>query len=557
MLGPRGRAGRGGIAFEQIDRLAQLLRDRLGRQQPHPCRGQLDGQRHAVDGRHDRDHRLEMARQREAALRDQCARLEQLHGIEGAGGFEIPAVFVGHGQARERQRPFGTHAQARTRSHQQHQRGRRGEQVLDPGRQRRQMFGVVQHAAQAPLTQMAADALQRIARIGDRHLEPLRQSRRHRLGVGEVLQFDPDSGADVFRIEAPQRLRRQSALADAAGTDDRHQPAIGPGELHRQLGELEAPADEAALFDRAVDDADRWRYGRRRRCRLSAEQVAQPVRGLDTEFVGHAQRIVAEQALRSRRVAERNLGPQPRAHGVLVERVELQHALRHVDALRRRRCRLERGLCGLMPACIDPCTLRAQPLAQRGVVGIVDALEHAAAAAADGVERPPLLQCLFENLQVGGHVPAQCLLRHLEALHPGQRAGLEDHMTQVAPRVGIGPLGPKQRRKLVARDPFTRAQRQHREQLKAALGCERQCSRREQLRRAEHPHRRRDLLARLCRGHHRAPAAGLAPDPCCGPALAPVHDCAPRRRAPRHDARAAHNWQSPDALGSAAWLDLA
>jgi hypothetical protein len=231
-------------------------------EQPHPGRGQFDGQRVAVElpaQFHDRRH-LRVG-QHEAAIGRLCAFGKQRHGAEGLG---LPGRqrTLRHGQPGEPHHAFLGQLQRRLAGDEQAQPRRRSQQPLHQRSHLGQaVLGVVQRQQHLPGGQRLGQRRQRVAGCG---LQAQcggqgAGQRALRAQRGEFHPAHPVGGRAGAQRE--QRLG-QARLADAARPHQRDEPVLlderGAG------GQVLAAADEQRRRHRQVGARGRrrWRRGR-------------------------------------------------------------------------------------------------------------------------------------------------------------------------------------------------------------------------------------------------------------------------------------------------------
>ena len=202
------RARRAAAGGEDVEAVAQARRDLIQRQGRHAGRGQLDGQRHAVQAPADLVDRRPVvvggaeARVRGCALREQAARLGQRRDAPGHLALAVQRLAA---------RGEDAHA------------GAGAQQVFRQARTRvDHVLAVVEHDDGLTAGQVRGKGLLRRAPGGDRDAHGQRGRLGHQRAVGQPGELDePDAVGD--RIDAGQRLDRQARLPAAARADQREQ----------------------------------------------------------------------------------------------------------------------------------------------------------------------------------------------------------------------------------------------------------------------------------------------------------------------------------------------
>jgi hypothetical protein len=193
---------RAAACAEQVEALAQVRGDLVERERGRAGRGELDGQRHAVQAPADLLHGADgVIRGIEARPRRGGALAEQPLGL-GQGGHP-PGDLVGAVQrlaARGQDAHAGPGAQNLLG-----QAGARVDQVL----------AVVEHDQRLPRGQIRDQRLQGGARCGDRHADGQRRRLRHQLRVAEARQVDKPRAVGQLRQRVGGGLERQPRLAAA------------------------------------------------------------------------------------------------------------------------------------------------------------------------------------------------------------------------------------------------------------------------------------------------------------------------------------------------------
>ena len=222
-----------------------------------PGRGQLDGQRHAIQpGAHLGDRSRVAVGQRERGARragpghEQAARL-------GRGDRTGRAVFRQF-QRRHREDEFAGHVQAFPAGGQDADPGALpGQHDHHPAGRSQDVLAVVQHDQQLPAGQRPHHARHRVRGVSFRDAQRLGDGRRNERGIGEGGQLD-QPGA-VLEAAAGQRRRpqRQPGLAAPSRAGQRHH--AGRPQAVQDRGELRPASDQRAhlrgqpgvLLDRA------------------------------------------------------------------------------------------------------------------------------------------------------------------------------------------------------------------------------------------------------------------------------------------------------------------
>jgi hypothetical protein len=240
-------------AGEQGEPIGQAVEDLLRREDTGPDRGELDGQRQAVEPADQVCHcrpvgggQLERARGRGRPLGEQRDRLVLAELGQGFGG-------TGCGQRerrhrddvlprhRERLPAGGDHPQARRRPHQiGHEPAGRAGQVL----------AVVHDQQQVGAPQVVAEQGHRPGRGLVAQVEGRHDGVADQAGIGHLGQLDQPAAIAEAAGEIRGRPNGQPGLAHAARSDQADQ--AGLGEFLPDLGQLATAADEAGRLGRKV-----------------------------------------------------------------------------------------------------------------------------------------------------------------------------------------------------------------------------------------------------------------------------------------------------------------
>ena len=140
-------------------------------------------------------------------------------------------------------------------------RERRGRiQLHQHGRRLDDLLEVVEHDQHAASRQRVRDALveRRLAVVAD--AERIRDRRHEESGLEHALEQHEVDAVGEEILDGPSGLDREPALADAAGADHAHHPALTVGEQIAQPGDVVLASDR-----RGVGDRDVLLRGRRRR----------------------------------------------------------------------------------------------------------------------------------------------------------------------------------------------------------------------------------------------------------------------------------------------------
>ena len=224
---------RAAAGAEHVEAVAQARGDLLERQRGRAGRGELDGQRHAVQTPADLLHGAGGAvRGIEARPRRGGALAEQPLGLGQRG--HPPGDLVGAAQrlaARGQDAHAGPGAQNLLG-----QAGARVDQVL----------AVVENEQRLARGQMRHERLQGRARCGDRHADGQRRRLRHERGVAEARQVDEPSAVGQLRQRVRRDLERQPRLAAAPGAGERHEPGARPAGARCPRARARRPTNEVS-----------------------------------------------------------------------------------------------------------------------------------------------------------------------------------------------------------------------------------------------------------------------------------------------------------------------
>ena len=247
------RQGGAAAAGEQAEPVVQAVEDLFRREDPGPDRGELDGQRQAVEPADQAGHcrlvsggQLERARGRGRPLGEQRDRLVLAELGQGFGGTGCGQPERRHRddvlpRHRERLPAGGDHPQARRRPHQVgHEPGRRAGQVLAVVHDQQQVLVPEIVTEQGP---RAGRGL--VAQVQGRHDGLADQVRIFHLG-----QLDQPAAIAEAAGEVGGRPDGQPGLAHPARSDQADQ--AGLGELLPDLGQLVTAADEAGRLGRKI-----------------------------------------------------------------------------------------------------------------------------------------------------------------------------------------------------------------------------------------------------------------------------------------------------------------
>ena len=236
---------RPGCAAGQQARVAlQPGRELRSPERRAPGRGQLDGQRHAVQpGAHLGDRGRVAFGQRERGAGRAGPGDEQAAGL-GRGDRADRAVFRQF-QRRHREDEFAGHVQAfPAGGHDADPGALPGQHDRHPGGRSQDVLAVIQHDQQLPVRQRPHDACHRVRGILFRYSQRLGDACGDKRGIGEGGQLDqPDA---VLEAVGGQRRRpqRQAGLAAASRAGQRHR--AGRAQAVQDRGELRPASDQRA-----------------------------------------------------------------------------------------------------------------------------------------------------------------------------------------------------------------------------------------------------------------------------------------------------------------------
>ena len=285
--------------------------------------------------------------------------------------------------------------------------------------------------------------------------------------VGDVLERNELRAVREQGSELGERAQREPRLADAAGTDQVHQPAVVAREQFADPLQLDRAADEVAVRRRG------------RACRGADGGDARRAQGLVERLQPGARREaqLGRQAAGERLVGLARAGALSRAREPshvrtqrgLVERIGFEQPRRQFDAFRGVEVAVEPRERRGAPRRAQPVALEAEPALPRLGGGVVEAREQLA-----GHERERLGRALSgeRRLEVGdvrrGDDAHGAALRFHQAA-PRHRLQPEQRLAEV--RVGqlVGLLGPERRREFRPAHPGA-LQREQDQQLAAPLG---------------------------------------------------------------------------------------
>ncbi len=258
---------RGGIAGggEQREPVLQRIGDLVDREHPHPRRGELEGERQAVETSADAGDR-----QRVRVVDGETGTDDLRPGREQLRRFRVPQFLRRrdtHGRSGQRwdlPDRLAVDAQYLAAGDHHVQLRALAQQVGDDlGAGGEEVLAVVEHHEMAPVAKVGADGVEQGAprRVG--HVERVDQGARYPRGVGERGQVDPAHRVGLAAIPVVRDLHGEPGLAAAAGTDQADR-ARG-GERRADGVEFAAPTDVRAQRDRQpARPLRRVRFGRHR-----------------------------------------------------------------------------------------------------------------------------------------------------------------------------------------------------------------------------------------------------------------------------------------------------
>ena len=213
---------RSGARAEQTEALAEPAGQLRGAEHGHPCRRELDGQRHAVQPAADLRRRGRLVTVVVGGVYRAGAIGEQLHGrprVVGGGqrkGCHEPAVLAVHGEGLA---AGGQHRDARAL----------GDEPIGqaPGCLD-EVFAVVQHEQQAAVVQCRDDAVLGCA-AGLRDPERGRDGGWYRVGLGDRRELAEPGPVRVAGLASRGDRQGEPGLANAAHPGQREQPRLRVG----------------------------------------------------------------------------------------------------------------------------------------------------------------------------------------------------------------------------------------------------------------------------------------------------------------------------------------
>ena len=214
---------RAGRASRQQARVAlQAGSELLGPERRAPRRGQLDGQRHAIQpGAHLGDRGRVIRGQRERGARRAGPANEQAAGL--GPGDRTDRTILRHAQRRHGEDQFARHIQAfPAGGHDPHPAALPGQHHHYPAGRSQDMLAVVEHDQQLAVGQRPRDARHRVRRILFRNPQCLGDGCGNEPGIGERGQLDHPR--TVLEAVAGQRRcpQGQAGLAAASRAGQRH-----------------------------------------------------------------------------------------------------------------------------------------------------------------------------------------------------------------------------------------------------------------------------------------------------------------------------------------------
>ena len=215
----------GGATGQQARVALQPGGELRGSERRAPGRGQLYGQRHAVQPSAHLGDRGRVARsQRERRAHRLGPGHEQAAGLRR--GDRADHTVLGQAQRRYRENNFAGHVQALPAGGQDpHPAALPGQHDHYPACRGQDMLAVVQHDQQLAARQRRHDARHRVRGISFRHAQRLGDRRGNERGIGEGGQLDQPCAIPEARLSQRRHPQRQPGLAAPARTGQRDHPA--------------------------------------------------------------------------------------------------------------------------------------------------------------------------------------------------------------------------------------------------------------------------------------------------------------------------------------------
>jgi len=218
------------VCLEVGQRQPDRVREFGHRTVPHPGRGQHDRQRQALQPAHEARHGRQRCRvELETGVDAPRRLLEQRHGVGRLVATRRRVVSGSGHQGRQREAcdrhdrlPRHVERFARRRED-AHVRARGGDRTQHP-RAGQDVLEVVDEQEGSRLAQRRHHDVLRVRPVGQRNVERLREAARDVVGPLDVGERHEGRAVREGRCAAQRGLEGHAGLADAPGTDQRHEP---------------------------------------------------------------------------------------------------------------------------------------------------------------------------------------------------------------------------------------------------------------------------------------------------------------------------------------------
>jgi hypothetical protein len=256
-----------------------------GRQQRKPGRGQLDGQRDAVEPAADLGHRLARRRVRRERCPSRVGPVrEQLHG-GGLGGVRVARA--GERERGHRVLPPGPDAQRHPAGDQDDHAGAGLEQADHGIAGGQHVLEVVQHQQQPALAQGHCQQAGQRGRVPFVHAQLPGDGAEHQAGVAQRRQVGEHHPVTEVARHPPGHLDGQPGLAHPAGAGEDQQPRVAAAQQPDDGFGHAGPADQRRERPWQCHGGEGWSgAGRRGLAGLSGGKQAAPFGLIEVQGVG-------------------------------------------------------------------------------------------------------------------------------------------------------------------------------------------------------------------------------------------------------------------------------
>ena len=247
---PRRQVAR--AATQQVEPALQPLQDALRREDLDAGRGQLDGQRQAVQGSHEPGHRRRVGLGQAEVRPGRPGPLhEEGHAVDLGQGLQGRQVGrVGDAQGRHRVLLLAVDVERGPRGDDAGQARRRPQEVAQEGRRAGDLLHVVEHEEHGAGAQVVAQAILHRRAAHVLHAHGHGDRRRHEGRIADRLQgHEVQAVGEAFR-DVRGQLQREARLARAARPRQRQQ--AGAVEQPVGLRQHRLAPDEVGQHDRQV-----------------------------------------------------------------------------------------------------------------------------------------------------------------------------------------------------------------------------------------------------------------------------------------------------------------